>query len=272
MRFISAPFKLILLILALMLYLLQMCVIFLLIRERWQRVWWSNRVLTWYTRFGLFLFNFKLNVIGLEKLEGLKGALYVGNHTGYMDVFSLSSVVSSCFVTSVEIKQTAGLGQICVMSGCLFVERRNKNNIHNELSELESALKHGLNITIFPEATSTNGEQILRFRRPLFLSAVEAEKPIVPFCLNYRRVGGEPINAKNRDNVFWYGDMGFVESIFRLITCGGVDLDLHFLDPIKTTRDMDPRDLAAQSQAMVESVFIPVPLNEGAAESAAREQ
>lgn len=259
MRFILAPIRLFFLVFVLSLYLLHMCVMFVFLRDRWQRVWWSNRVLSWYARFGLFLFNFKLNIIGREKIANLKGALFVGNHTGYMDVLSLSSAVSSCFVTSVEIKQTPGLGQICVMAGCLFVERRNKNNIHNELSELESALSHGLNVTIFPEATSTNGEQILRFRRPLFLSAIAAQKPVVPFCLNYRQVGGKPINSKNRDSVFWYGDMGFAESVFRLVSSGGVELDLHFLDPVHTSREMDPRDLAAQSQGMVESVFIPVP-------------
>jgi len=258
MRFILAPFRIVTVFLAIFVYMAHMCVVFLLVRDRWRRIRWSNRLLQRYARFALTLFNVKVNPIGLENLKGLRGTLLVGNHTGYMDVLAISSQVPTCFVTSVEIKNAPLLGQICQLAGCMFVERRNKNNIHNELSELRQGLNLGLNVAIFPEATSTNGEQILRFKRPLFLSAVDAGCPVVPFCLNYRKVGGAPINVKNRDSVFWYGDMTFVRSIVVLASCGGADLDLHFLPHLATHPDMDARDLAERSQQAVESVFLPV--------------
>ena len=175
-----------------------------------------------------------------------------------MDVLVISSQLPACFVTSKEIKETPFLGQISQMSGALFVERRNKLNIHNEISEIREGLQIGLNVAIFPEATSTNGEQILRFRRPLYLAAIDAGCPVLPFCLNYVRVGGQPINAVTRDKIMWYGDMAFLPHLWALSGSGGIELDLHFLPRIPTTLKMDASALAEQSQHAVEAVFQPV--------------
>jgi len=244
-------------------FLAHMSVVWLVFRERWRRVRWSNRLLGLYSRWGLWLLKVKVKPIGMENLADLRGGLYVGNHLTYMDMLAISSIVPACFVTSHEIKEAPLLGQVCQMAGCLFVERRNKLNIHNEISEIREGLQVGLNVAIFPEATSTNGEQILRFRRPLFIAAIDSGRPVIPFCLNYQKVGGEPITIRTRDMIFWYGDMAFAPHIWALASSGGVEVDLHFLKPIATYLEMDATALAEQSQRAVEAVFKPVKKNEG---------
>ena len=244
-------------------FLIHMCLVWLVVRNRWRRVRWSNRILGYYARVGLYVLRLKVNPIGRENLRDLRGGLYVGNHLSYMDVLAVSSLVPACFVTSREIKESLGLGQICTMAGCLFVERRNKQNIHNEISELREGLQVGLNVAVFPEATSTNGEAVLRFRKPLFIGAIDSGSPVIPFCLNYRKVGGEPINHITRDKIFWYGDMDFVPHLWSLANSGGVELDLHFLKPIQPHIDMEASPLAEQAQRAVEAVFLSVKKNEG---------
>ncbi len=258
MRFVLAPFRLILVFSSIFIFMAHMAVIFVFVRDKWKRTRSSNFILSRYARLGLFLFNVRVSVLGQEHLPADRGALYVGNHLGYLDVLVLSAKTPACFVTSVEIKNSPFLGQICTMAGCMFVERRNKNNIHNELSELRQGLGMGLNVVIFPEATSTNGEQVLRFRRPLFMSAIDAGAPVLPFCLNYRRIGGAALTLKNRDRVFWYGDMAFLPSIWNLSSSGGVEVDLHYLPMLTTSPELDSTDLAERSQRAVESVFRPV--------------
>jgi lyso-ornithine lipid O-acyltransferase len=236
-------------------FLAHMSCVWVVVRNRWQRVRWSNRLLSHYARWGLWCLNVKVTPIGLENLEHLRGGLFVGNHLTYMDVLAISSQISSCFVTSREIKETPLLGQICMMAGCLFVERRNKQNILNEISEIREGLQVGLHVAIFPEATSTNGEKILRFRRPLFKAAIDSGRPVIPFCINYRKVGGEPISLKNRDKVFWYGDMDFAPHLWALGGSGGVQVDLHFMKPILPDLKMDVTVLTEDAQKAVESVF-----------------
>ncbi len=252
------PFRFLGVLFVLLIYVLHMALLRPIVRGRWRRVRLSNRILTRYCRLGLRILGVKVNPVGLERLAGIGNALYVGNHLSYLDVLVISSQKPAAFVTSVEIRETPGLGLICELSGCLFVERRNRSRLMSEVSELAEGLNHGLNVAIFPEATSTNGESVLRFRRPLFLAAVQTKVPVVPFCLNYRMVGGQPINKESRDSVFWYGDMDFLPHLWALAGAGGVSVDLEFLEPMSVTGHEEPGDLAARSHKAVEQVFRPV--------------
>ena len=240
------------------LFLGHMAVVWLFVRGKWHRVRWSNSILTMYARFGLRVLKIQVNPLGLENLVGIENGLFVGNHLSYIDVLVFHSRLPACFVTSMEVKRTPVLGQVCQLAGCLFVERRNKQNILNEIGEISSGLQAGLNVAIFPEATSSNGEQILRFRRPLYVAAIDAKKPVMPFCLNYRRVGNAPINLKTRDKIFWYGDMDFVSHLWALAGSGGVEVEINYLAAIHPAPVDDATALAQKSQDAVEKVFLKV--------------
>lgn len=257
MRFLVGVVRVIAISILVLTFLIHMSGVWLVVRERWRRIRISNRLLSSYCRVGLICLGLRVQVFGAENMKS-DAALFVGNHLSYMDVLAISSRVPACFVTSREIRAAPLLGQVCLLAGCLFVDRRNRHNILNEVSELGEGLRIGLNVAIFPEATSTNGEQILRFRRALFVSAIETGRPVIPFCLNYRTVGAKPIDRFSRDKIMWYGDMGFAPHIWALASSGGVTLDLHFLPAIPTHVEMNPTALTEQSQRAVESVFRPI--------------
>ena len=258
MRSIVSIFRILVVFGIIFSFLAHMSAMWLVVHDRIQRMRRSNSLLSYYCRFALKMLGVRVTTYGAENLPAGGGALLVGNHLSYTDVLAISSNLPACFVTSMEIRRSPVLGQVCLLAGCLFVERRNKMGVRNEVSELRRGIEAGLSVAIFPEATSTNGEQVLRFRKPLFLSAIEAGRPVIPFCLNYRRVGGEPVTILNRDKVCWYGDMDFVPHLWSLVKSGGVELDLHFLPPIATSDAMDATELAERSQQAVAGKFIPV--------------
>lgn len=262
MRRILQPFRLIAVAITIGLFLLHMGVVWLFVRTRWRRIAIANRILSFYSRMSLKIFNVRVRALDMHHHEGLANALFVGNHLSYIDVLVLASVRPCCFVTSVEIKNTPGLGTICKMAGSLFVERRSRTSLLKEVEELTEGLRQGLNVTIFPEATSTSGESILRFRRPLYISAMQSGSMIVPFCLNYHTVGGRPINKVTRDSIFYYGKMDFAPHLWALCGSGGIDVDLHFLTPLSSAGVNDPAELALKSQTAIETVFRPV-INDG---------
>lgn len=224
----------------------------------WSKRKLCTRILSKYCRLGLFILGIRVNLTGYDicKLSG--SHLFVGNHLSYTDILIIAAFRPTCFVTSVEIRETPFLGQICILAGCLFVERRNKANIMSEVREITEALKQGINVVIFPEATSTNGEQILRFRKPLFAASVGSEVPVLPFCLNYRFLNENQVDITNRDFVFWYGDMPFASHLWNLSKFQVIAVDLVLLDPIPVSASSEIEQLAAQSQSLVESVFRPV--------------
>lgn len=240
-------------------FVLHMSVIWPFVRGRWRRVRLANRILSRYCRFALWTLSVRPRAVGLENIAGIQNGLFVGNHLSYVDVLVISSVKPSCFVTSVEIRDAPVLGTVCKRAGCLFVERRTRKNLLNEVGELAEGLKNGVNAAIFPEATSSNGEQILRFRRPLYKAAIDAQVPVIPFCLNYHTIDGQPTNRVTRDWVFYYGEINFLPHLWSLAQSNGIDVDVVFLKPHSTEGHSDPTELAAITQKDVEAVFKPVP-------------
>jgi lyso-ornithine lipid O-acyltransferase len=65
----------------------------------------------------------------------------VANHVSYTDIFAIASIAPACFVTSLEMKKTPLLGQITLAAGCLYVDRKNRDNIEKEVKNVVDGLK-----------------------------------------------------------------------------------------------------------------------------------
>ena len=228
--------------------------IWIFVRDEWAKRRRLVETIAFYCRFAVRVLNIRVSVVG-QRPENHRGIFLVGNHLSYADILSLSSVFPSSFVTSMEMKKAPFLGQICRAAGCVFVDRKNRMKILGEISEIVDGLRNQLNVLVFPEATSTNGDQVLRFRRPLFAAAEAAGAPILPFCVNYTSIDGAPVNVCNRDLICWYGDMGFVAHLWRLVQLKEISVEIHFLPMVIIGKGDDLAQIAALSQSRVESVF-----------------
>lgn len=212
------------------------------------------RIVSLYSTIGLALFGVKLrkNILPYNSNESF---LIVSNHLSYLDIMIISSNFPTCFVTSTEMKETPFLGQLCLLGGCLFVERRKRAGITGEVAQITDALKSGLNVVVFPEAKSSNGEVVLKFRTPLLQAAVNSGVKVLPLCINYRTLDGEKITLKNRDEVFWYGDMSFFTHALNLFSHKNVVADFSVMESLSTEVYTDKNSLADKSYEVVSNEF-----------------
>lgn len=222
--------------------------------ERRQRI--IMNVCQYYSK----LWNFIFNVHVHKNIDGLEHGpcMIVSNHLSYLDIPVIASVAPCLFITSVEIKNTPVLGHICQAAACLFVERRNRLKINSEISEIRDALKAGLNITIFPEGTSTNGSHILPFKKSLLHASVGSGARIVPICLNYTHVSGEVINTKSRDSVCWYGDMSFLPHFVRFLSLKRLDVEINVGGSFSADKAPDRNYIAERSRKVIVERFSPI--------------
>lgn len=255
MKTILAFFKISAVFFFILLFLLNSFMARVFIWNKWQLTKFRGQMISLYSQIGIRILNLKPRFS--KPLENHQNSLFVSNHLSYIDVLILASQAPMNFVTSIEIKNTPFLGQIVQMAGCLFVERRNKSNLTNEIKEITEALANGINVTIFPEATSTNGESVLRFRRPLYAAAIESDRNVVPLCLNYKKISGKSIDLENRDDVFWYGKMSFLPHLWSLCLQDNVEIEIQVLGKIENEENLTATDLASESHKRVSEVFIP---------------
>ncbi|EQC51972.1 1-acyl-sn-glycerol-3-phosphate acyltransferase [Bacteriovorax sp. DB6_IX] len=216
------------------------------------------RILQIYSKACLKIFSIEVDY--KVYLERSTHHFIVCNHLSYLDIMIVAARFPTMFVTSMEMKKTPFLGQICTLGGCLFVDRRSRENRHKELRELEDALNSGLNITVFPEATSTDGSRVKQFKMALFDAAIRTQTPILPLCLNYCRLDYCEINKNNRDKVFWYDEMTFFAHFWSMLKCRRIQVRLHQGETILPSYDCKKLDLADRSREIVTQFYRPITL------------
>jgi 1-acyl-sn-glycerol-3-phosphate acyltransferase len=205
-----------------------------------------------------------LRLLGIQTTEAhqsepvkqdLRGRLIVANHLTYVDILIIASAVPSVFVTSVELKRTFLLGALARSAGSLFVERRNPARLKREIETVSRVLAQGLNVVLFPEGTTSNGEGVRPFKASLFDAAIQSNADVLPVCLRYRTVNGEAVTVRNRDRIFYYGGVSFFHHVPRLLSLAFVEADLVFLRPLTANAHPSRKDLADCAQRVIAEAF-----------------
>lgn len=209
----------------------------------------------------LILKVYNINLNCENPLDLNQKGLIVGNHMGFIDVICLNSLIPCVFITSIELKETPVLGQIAELAGCGYVERRSRIRIQQELLEIAQILKQGFRVALYPEAGSSNGEQVLPFKKTLLMSAPVAELPILPYVFNYTQVNGQPIEFKYRDHLTWYGDQSFLNSIWKAFQLKSIDCEIEFLTPQQFSKDEDREQVALSVHGIINKKFKPFKSN-----------
>ncbi len=143
--------------------------------------------------------------------------LIVSNHLSYLDILCFSSIAPCVFVSKAEVRKWPVFGRLATNGGTIYIDRESKADAHRVATQIEHALRERVRVVLFPEGTSSDGSQVLRFHAPLFESAVRAGSTITPAGLRYEMKGGDPAQ-----DVCYWGDMTFGAHFLRLLSKGGV--------------------------------------------------
>ncbi|MFN3696173.1 MAG: lysophospholipid acyltransferase family protein [Pseudobdellovibrio sp.] len=205
----------------------------------------------------LLMKTFGVRVSCINPIPKNEVSLLVGNHIGFIDILCLQALQPSVFITSLEMKNTPGLGQICEVAGCAYVNRKSRMNIKDELQNIVDVLKEGFRVVLYAESIASNGEQVLPFKKTLMMSAGYAEVPIRPFVFNFVKINQQKVDIKYRDSVCWYGDQSFLSSIWRSLKLDSVECEIEFLPLVNIRFDDDRTEVAQKIHLMVSSKFRP---------------
>jgi 1-acyl-sn-glycerol-3-phosphate acyltransferase len=187
------------------------------------------------------------------------GRLILANHTSVLDAIAIATLEKAIFVTSRDMAESLPIRWLATIGGATLIERRNRQQRQTELANLEARLREGRTVVLFPEATSTDGSEILRFRNGLLQAAMTVPGvEVVPVCLQYRSIGGESVTRENRDRIFLYGEMSVLTHLIRIFTNPEVRLDAQYFAPFRASEYPDAAKLAAHAEFLVRSVYSPI--------------
>ncbi len=165
-----------------------------------------------------FYYQLLLRVLGFRvrvhgTAETKPPVMFVSNHTSYLDVPVLGSLIPAAFVAKSGVADWPFIGPLARMQGTVFVDRDRPGRAMDQRDYLSGHLAKGQSLIIFPEGTSTMGLSVLPFKSSLF-SIAEKESAngltIQPISIICTELDGLPMTRAWRPFYAWYGDMTFL--------------------------------------------------------------
>ncbi|HHL19796.1 MAG TPA: 1-acyl-sn-glycerol-3-phosphate acyltransferase [Thiothrix sp.] len=155
------------------------------------------------------------------------------------------------FLSKAEVRSWPIIGWVGAKAGTLFIKRGSRSAAESAHHEMVQCLKTnetgatGHSVLFFPEGTTSNGLDILRFRPRLFDAAITTQRPLQPIVLHYP----DPVHNVN-PKVPFVGKQSLAANIWSLLGERKINVTVCFLTEIDTTV-FNRKDLAKLSEKRV---------------------
>jgi lyso-ornithine lipid O-acyltransferase len=193
---------------------------------------WRERIPLFYHRACARIFGMRIVVRG--KMIEARPALFMVNHSSYLDITVLASLIPGSFVAKREVASWPLYGLLARLQRTLFVARA-RRQAGAQQGAIARRLAEGDVLILFPEGTSSDGNRVLPFKSALFAVAIEGVdglKPAVqPVSVAYVGLDGLPIGRFLRPYYAWYGDMDLVTHIWGVAGLGNPTIVVEFHPP-----------------------------------------
>lgn len=211
---------------------------------------WRQTIFGFWARGFIRIAGIKVKIIGAPPPPPF---FLVSNHLTYTDIPLLRSIIEGVFVAKGEIEGWFLAGKIVGDMGTIFINRQNRRDIPRAGSLILQAIENGEGVVVFPEGTSTKGEEVLKFNSSFLEFAAKANLPVHYASITYKTPPGElPASLA----VAWWEDISFFAHLLRMFEVSEIEAIVNFGEaPIQSE---DRKELARKLWEGVTEKFIPV--------------
>lgn len=197
-----------------------------------------NRLIRSWSAKLLAILNIRLTLRGAIPQRGSQGTLFAANHISWLDIYLLNALHPLRFVSKAEVRAWPLVGFLAAKAGTLFIERSRRHDTVRANRAIESALRDGDYIALFPEGTTSDGSRIEHFHASLLQPAIDADVPVQAVAIAYFGENGEIDTAPA-----YIGDLSFGDSLKQILRRPVIHAQLHFVAAL-APRGKDRRQLA----------------------------
>lgn len=209
-----------------------------------------------------------VHVKGTCQKEG--AVLITANHCSWLDISVLGSLQPLSFIAKSEVSGWPVFGLLAKLQRTVFVNRTRRSETGAVTAEIARRLKQGDAMVLFPEGTSSDGNQVLPFRSALLGAAKaamttnqteeskEGERAvwIQPLSIAYNGLQGLAMGRQHRHLVAWYGDMDLMPHLWSLMKEGAIDVAITYGEPIPFDASINRKQVALQAQKAVREAML----------------
>jgi len=152
--------------------------------------------------------------------------LVVANHLSPLDIIIIGAAMPCFFVAKMEVDDWPFFGKAARSGGTIFLDRSSLSSAMSVADQMTERLRLPIPVLLFPEGTSTDGTQVLRFHSRLIDPATTTGSPITATAIRYVIDG----DVEERE-LCWYGDESFVTHLWKVLGVKGFSAQLRFGEP-----------------------------------------
>ena len=171
--------------------------------------------------------------------------LLVMNHISWLDPFVMNAAAPSRFIGKAEIARWPVVGYLCTRVGTLYLERGSRSAVRRANAAIIAALGRGERVAVFPEGSTTFGDELLKFHAALLQPAITQGCTAHPVALQYLDRHGAVTRAPS-----YVGEQSLGASVWTLLGERHVTARLVFGQPVSTA-GRHRRELASALHAAI---------------------
>ena len=153
--------------------------------------------------------------------------LVVSNHISWLDIYVINALTPAAFVSKDDVKHWPLIGWLCAHTETIFLERGSRAAAQRTRETMLEHLRSDAHVAVFPEGTTSGGNQVLPFHAALFQSAIDAGTPVIPIALRYADRHGNSSRVPAYD-----GDITLWQCLRAIARAGGLTAELRVLEAV----------------------------------------
>lgn len=206
-----------------------------------------QRLMGWWLRKAGRILGVRATVFGEPAGQGV---LMVSNHISWLDILLLGGVAVPRFLSKQEVRGWPVVGWLAQKAGTLFITRGQAGAAAQASATILQALQAGRAVLLFPEGTTTTGDEVCKFHARLFAPAFDAGVRVQPIALRYPGKDGltNPL-------VPYVGQQSLGDNLRAILGEAEIRVEIHFLPPLSTV-GMDRKTLAATCGQQIREVVM----------------
>lgn len=201
----------------------------------------AHRTIRWWSTALLRIFGFRARRFGTPLHDP---ALFVCNHSSWLDIELMHTQRAACFVAKAEIARWPLVGWMAARGGTIFHRRGSNHSLTAVMQAMVRRMHEGRSVAVFPEGGTSSGETLRVFHARILQAAIDAEAPIQPVALRFARGGRRCL-----DVAFRPGE-SFMSNFLRLLGDPALDAEVHFLKPVPVSGEGRKR-MAEQARTQI---------------------
>jgi 1-acyl-sn-glycerol-3-phosphate acyltransferase len=152
--------------------------------------------------------------------------LVVANHRSTIDILLMLDLFGGNLLARGDMAEWPGIGLMARWAGTLFVDRGDPASGAAAVQRIRDRLRKGVTISVFPEGTTYEGDQVREFQAGAFVAVARERGEVLPVGIAYERA----------DAIF--GDEPVVDHMKRLVRTPSIRVGIAIGAPVEASKNV----------------------------------